>query len=80
MFKAGSNIKFHQFPKDEGRRAKWTAAVRRENWTPNDNTWICSQHFVNREKSNNPLVPNYIPTIFPQLSSPEERKRENVVA
>ena len=39
--------------------------------------WICSQHFVNGEKSNNPLAPNYIPTIFPQLSSPEKRKREN---
>ena len=80
VFKAGGNIKFHRFPKDEGRRAKWTAAVRRENWTPNDNTWICSQHFVNGEKSNNPLAPNYIPTIFPQLSSPEKRKQENDVA
>ena len=80
VFKVGRNIKFHRFPKDEERRAKWIAAVRRENWTPNDNTWICSQHFVNGEKSNNPLAPNYIPTIFPQLSSPEKRKRENDVA
>ena len=38
VFKAGSNTKFHRFPKDEERRAKWIAAVRRENWTPNDNT------------------------------------------
>lgn len=80
VFKASSGIKFHRFPKDEERRAKWIAAVRRENWTPNDNTWICSQHFVNGENSNNPLAPNYIPTIFPQLSSPEKRKRENDVA
>ena len=80
VFKADSNIKFHRFPKDEERRAKWIAAVRRQNWTPNDNTWICSQHFVNGEKSNNPLAPNYSPTIFPQLSSPEKRKRESDVA
>ena len=49
------------------------------NWAPHDNTWICSQHFVNGEKSNNPLVPNYCPTIFPQLQVPRKENRRMMV-
>lgn len=34
-------------------------------WEPNKNTRICSAHFINNKKSENPLHPSYIPTIFP---------------
>ena len=37
---------FHRFPKDEGRRKKWEAAVRREGWHPTEYTRICGDHFV----------------------------------
>ena len=35
---------------------------------------ICSQHFVTGKKSNNPLAPNYLPSIFPYTASPIKRK------
>ena len=57
-------IQFYRFPADPNKRHKWTSAVNRDNWTPNEYTWICSEHFVSGVKSANPLAPNYIPTIF----------------
>ena len=38
---------------------QWIVAVKRENWVPNRNTWICSEHFVTGQKSNDALAPNY---------------------
>lgn len=32
---------------------------------PNKNTRICSAHFINNEKSEHPLHPSYVPSIFP---------------
>ena len=43
-------------------------------WVPNNNMWICSEHFVTGAWSNNPLAPNYVPTIFPYTDSPVKRK------
>ena len=76
-------ISFYRFPsaiKYPVKRSKWIAAVKRENWVPNRNTWICSEHFVTGQKSNDALAPNYIPTIFPQVKSPAKRKLENSAA
>lgn len=36
-----------------------------KDWEPNKNTRICSAHFINNQKSEHPLHPSYIPTIFP---------------
>ena len=47
-----------RFLSDPERKAKWIAAVKCENWTSSEHTWICSQHFITGEKSNNPLAPN----------------------
>ena len=44
--------------------------VGRKNWSPSEYTWICSEHFVSGAKSNNPLVPNYVPTLFKHVDSP----------
>ena len=74
MYKKASGIHFYRFPTDAEKRRKWIAAVKRERWSPNQNTWICSVHFVTGEKSNNPLAPNFVPTIFPHLKSPAKRK------
>ncbi|XP_070384520.1 THAP domain-containing protein 6-like isoform X2 [Dermacentor albipictus] len=69
-------IKFYRFPSrplEANRRLKWIVAVRRVNgddpshWSPNNNTRICSRHFVNEEKSNMENHPGYLPTIFPPV-------------
>ena len=77
VYKKGSGIQFYRFPRDTEKRGKWISAVKREDWIPNDNTWICSVHFVTGARSNNPLAPNYIPTIFPHTESPVKRKLQN---
>ena len=76
LYKKKSGISFHRFPRKVNRRERWIAAVRRENWMPNKSTWICSQHFITGKKSNNPLAPNYVPSIFPYTASPIKRKLE----
>ena len=64
---------FYNFPADKDLRSKWIAAVRRENWTPNDSTVICSDHFLSGERSKNPLAPNSVPRLFSYVKSPEKR-------
>lgn len=76
VYKKNSGIHFYRFPCDKNKRSKCIAAVRREEWLSNANTWICSQHFVTVEKCNNPLAPNYVPLIFPNTRSPVKRKIE----
>ena len=45
-----------------------------KNWTPNAYSWICSVHFVSGEKSDDPLSPGYVPTLFAHTGSPVKRK------
>ena len=37
---------FHRFPKDEEMRRLWIAAINRADFKPNNNTYICSDHFL----------------------------------
>ena len=46
----------------------------RKDWSPTEYTWICSEHFVSGTKCNNPLAPNYVPTLFKHVKSPIKRK------
>ena len=64
----------YRFPRDPERRSKWIATISRENWQQNEYSWICSEHFLSGEKSNNPLAPNYIPTLFSHIESPVKSK------
>ena len=73
-YKKGSGIQFYRFPEDKVRRARWIAAVGRKNWKPTSYSWICSVHFVSGCKSNNPLSPDYIPSIFEHVASPAKRR------
>ena len=41
---------------------------------PNRNTWICSAHFISGAKSDDPLSPSYVPTVFSYVESPVKRK------
>ena len=50
-----------------------------KDWSPSEYTWICSEHFVSGAKSNNPLVPNYVPTLFKHIDSPIKRRLEGRV-
>ena len=63
-----------QISTDAERRSKLIAAVNHENWQPNEHSWLCSEHFVLGEKSNNLLAPNYIPTLFSHVESPVKLK------
>ncbi|CAN8000472.1 unnamed protein product [Ixodes hexagonus] len=70
-------------PYEKERRERWIAAIRRANpdgsqWMPNNNTRICSYHFVGNATSNVMMHPAYVPTIFPSRyrqagASPEVR-------
>ena len=73
-YKKGSGIQFYIFPQDKVKRAQWIAAVEQKNWKPNSFSWICSVHFVSGSKSNNPLSPDYVPSIFNHLASPARRR------
>ena len=75
-YQKGSGIQFYRFPTDPERKGKWISAVNREGWTPSEYSWICSEHFVTGAKSNNPLAPNYVPTIFSHVESPVKRRME----
>ena len=70
VFRKGSGIQFYRFPVDLERRSKWIAAVNRQNWNPTEYNWICSKHFVSGVKSNNPLEPNYMPSLLKHTKSP----------
>lgn len=76
VYRKGSGIQFYRFPVDLERRNKWIAAVNRQNWNPTEYTWICSEHFVSGVKSNNPLAPNYVPSLFRHTKSPVKRHLE----
>ena len=46
-------FQFYRFPTNPEKRSKWIAAVKRDHRIPNDNTWICSTHFVTGKRSDN---------------------------
>ncbi|XP_057700366.1 THAP domain-containing protein 1-like [Corythoichthys intestinalis] len=40
------DLNFYRIPRDSKRRPRLTAAIRRENWAPNDYHRLCSSHFI----------------------------------
>ena len=74
LFKTGSGISFHRFPLSRPELLhKWVRAVRRDKWTPNKNSYICSEHFhsscfiIKPGVVGKRLHPEAIPSIFPTL-------------
>ena len=73
----GAGISFYRFPEHKERREKWIAAIGRKDWVPGEYTWICSQHFISGEKSNDPTSPDYVPSIFKHTSNEARTKAVN---
>ena len=74
IFVKGSEVQFYRFPADP--EGKVSGAVNRKDWYPTEYTWICSEHFVSGTKSNNPLAPNYVPSLFKHVRSLEKHRLE----
>uniref|UniRef100_A0A2A4K4Y2 THAP-type domain-containing protein n=1 Tax=Heliothis virescens TaxID=7102 RepID=A0A2A4K4Y2_HELVI len=43
--KKNSNISYHRFPKRQETIERWKNAIKRPNWEPHSNSYICSDHF-----------------------------------
>uniref|UniRef100_A0A3B3QI30 THAP-type domain-containing protein n=1 Tax=Paramormyrops kingsleyae TaxID=1676925 RepID=A0A3B3QI30_9TELE len=73
-FNKKSELSFYRLPKNKERRSKWIAAIGRSNWNPGSETWICGFHFASGKKSDDPLHPDYVPSIF-SFTSPTNQTR-----
>lgn len=66
----------YRFPTDPHRKALWIAKINRKNWSPNDSSRVCSAHFIKGVKSDDPLSPDYVPTVFTHTTSHEKEQVE----
>ncbi|XP_059207705.1 uncharacterized protein LOC131986660 [Centropristis striata] len=74
---------FYRIPKNPERRNKWIAAIRHARteqrktkyWEPKgDGFRLCSDHFISGKKSENPRLPDYVPSIFKHDAKSSQRK------
>ena len=72
----GSGINFYRFPVEPEKRSQWIAALRRESWIPKKNSWLCCKHFISGKKSDDPLSPDFVPSMFTFVSTPTKRKQQ----
>lgn len=73
----GCGLSFYWFPADKERRPSWVAALNRKNWQPTEHSWHCLSHFIGGKKSDDPLSPDYIPSVFSYVKGPVKRKRKH---
>ena len=59
-----SKLSFYRFP----------AAIKRDKWLPTKHSWLYSAHFVSGRKSEDPLSPDYVPSVFEFIAGPVKRK------
>ena len=70
----GSWSHFFRFAEDVERRGRLVAAVGRKNWMLTEYWWICTTHFLSREKREDPLSLDYVPSAFAHIKSPLKQK------
>ena len=63
-----------EFPTDPTRGVSGFAAVNRKDWAPTEYSWIYGAHFISGHKSNDPVSPDYVPSVFSHVKSPKRRK------
>ncbi|KAM9367033.1 THAP domain-containing protein 1-like [Symphorus nematophorus] len=73
-FDKDSELSFHRVPKAKEKRGKWIAALQRDNLNPDTEAWVCGRHFVSGKKSDDPLHPDYVPSLF-SFTSTADRMR-----
>lgn len=64
-----SEVSFHRFPLQPEVRAQWLVRIRRDNFTPTDNTRVCGRHFkqedfISTTKGCRKLVQGAVPCLF----------------
>ncbi|XP_063859982.1 uncharacterized protein LOC135100721 [Scylla paramamosain] len=68
---SGLGKMLHRFPRNPSRRKYWEMRVHRDNWKPNDNSYLCADHFdesqyeSHRVDNKRRLKAFAVPTIFP---------------
>ena len=74
----GCGLSFYRFPTDSCGRRKCIAAIKRKDWQPSEYSWVCSAHFVSGKKSDDPLSPDLVPSVFTSVHSPQAKYKAAV--
>ena len=69
-----SKYSFYRFPTDPDRRHRWVSFVSRQNtdgspWKPGEGDRVCSEHFISKKKSDLPGCPDYVPSVYPEVTA-----------
>lgn len=85
--KGDNGLSFHVFPKSTERKTNWVNALRRDNFTPRNNSILCSEHFATTDyippsesfgsSLKRRLKEEAVPSIFKFKSPPKKRKTIN---
>lgn len=62
--KTRGDLQFYRIPKEINRRRIWLTRIRRKNFSPTENTRLCSAHFLEGQKSDDTDSVSYNPSIF----------------
>ena len=71
-------LQFYRIPKESLRRKLWLKRIRREGFTPTENTRLCSVHFTGGRKSDVSSSAAFVPTIFEHSHSNSQTTRSTV--